>query len=161
MEPASGWSFSAILILMVDVHGIAARRMSEAGHMYTKTRRQIVDTLASLSGPATIPMILGAAPSLVQSSLYRNLAVLAEAGLVTRVDVGDDRSYFELSEAVTDDHHHHLVCRSCRSITDIALSKAAERSLDRAFVAAAGEAGFELEEHRVDLVGVCAACRSA
>lgn len=146
---------------MVDIHGIAKRRMDEAGHMYTRARRLIMDTLAATSGPASIPAILQAAPTLVQSSLYRNLAVLQEAGLVTRVDVGDDRSYYELSEAVTDDHHHHLVCRDCRSVVDVSLPAPAERALDRAFNAAAADAGFTLEEHRVDLVGVCADCNAA
>lgn len=144
---------------MADIHGIARRRMDDDGHMYTRARRLIMDTLAELDGPATIPIIMGAAPTLVQSSLYRNLAVLQSAGLVTRVDVGDDRSYYELSEAVTDDHHHHLVCTSCRSVTDVALPARTEQALDRAFGAAAADAGFELEEHRVDLVGVCAACQ--
>jgi Fe2+ or Zn2+ uptake regulation protein len=144
---------------MVDLHGTARHRMAGAGHMYTRARRLIMDTLASMSGPATIPAILQAAPTLVQSSLYRNLAVLNDAGLVTRVDVGDDRAYYELSETVTDDHHHHMVCRSCRSVTDIALPRQTERALDRAFTAAAGDAGFDLEEHRVDLVGVCSSCR--
>jgi Fur family transcriptional regulator, ferric uptake regulator len=145
----------------MDVHGIAKRRMDEAGHMYTRARRLIMDTLTSAATPATIQSILHSAPTLVQSSLYRNLAVLQDAGLVTRVDVGDDRSYYELSEAVTNDHHHHLVCRSCRSVVDIALPKQTERSLDKAFVTAATEAGFDLEEHRVDLVGVCSNCRAA
>jgi len=145
---------------MVDVHGIAKRQLDETGHMYSRARRVILDTLTSLNHPATIPQILEIAPSLAQSSLYRNLAVLHEAGLVTRVDVGDDRSYFELSEAVTNDHHHHLVCRSCRSVIDVALPDRAERALDRAFSTAAVDAGFKLEEHRVDLVGICATCRA-
>lgn len=118
-----------------------------------------MDTLARLGGPATIPTILGADPELKQSSLYRNLAVLQAAGLVTRVDVGDDRAYYELSEAVTQDHHHHLVCRECRSVSDIALPPRAERALDRELASAAAEQGFVLEEHRVDLVGTCADCR--
>lgn len=135
--------------------------MDDGGHMYTRARRLIMETLAEMSGPVTIPVILQAAPSLVQSSLYRNLAVLQSAGLVTRVDVGDDRAYYELSEAVTDDHHHHLVCTNCRSVTDVALPARTEKALDRAFIAAAADAGFELAEHRVDLVGVCADCRPA
>ncbi|HRE01779.1 MAG TPA: transcriptional repressor [Ilumatobacteraceae bacterium] len=145
----------------MDIHGIAKRQMDDAGHMYTRARRLIIDTLTTLNAPATIPTILQTAPTLVQSSLYRNLAVLQDVGLVTRVDVGDDRSYYELSEAVTDDHHHHLVCRVCRSVTDVALPTRAERALDKAFSEAAGVVGFELKEHRVDLVGVCADCQAA
>jgi len=153
--------FSAILIPMVDVHGIAKHQMDQAGHMYTRTRRLIMDTLAGAGGPTTIPVILQSAPTLVQSSLYRNLAVLQEVGLVTRVDVGDDRSYYELSEAVTDVHHHHLVCRSCRSVIDVVLPARIERALDKAFTESATAAGFALEDHRLDLIGVCATCRAA
>lgn len=119
-----------------------------------------MDTLARLGAPATIPAILEAEPSLKQSSLYRNLAVLQQAGLVTRIDVGDDRALFELSELVTDDHHHHLLCRECRTVVDVTLPRQAEQALDRAFRAVAEHAGYELTEHRVDLVGVCADCRT-
>lgn len=144
----------------MEMHAIARRRMDESGHLYTPGRQLVMEVLARLGAPVTIPTILGAEPGLKQSSLYRNLAVLQETGLVTRVDVGDDYAYFELSEAVTHDHHHHLVCRDCRSVIDIALPAPAERALDKAFEAAASDAGFTLEEHRVDLVGLCADCRA-
>ena len=144
---------------MSDLHGLARQALDADGQVYTRGRRAVMDTLARLGAPATIPAILDAEPALKQSSLYRNLAVLQQAGLVTRVDVGDDRAFFELSEQVTDDHHHHLVCRECRSVVDIALPHQAERALDQAFHAVAEQAGYELTEHRVDLVGVCADCR--
>jgi Fur family ferric uptake transcriptional regulator len=146
---------------MADIHTIARREMKSAGHMYTRGRQLLMDTLASLGGPATIPTILKHAPGLVQSSLYRNLAVLQETGLVTRVDVGEGRSYYELSELVTDDHHHHLVCRECSTVIDISLPPRTERALERALGDAATGSGFQLTEHRVDLVGVCADCRAA
>lgn len=144
---------------MPDLHGLARQALDEHGQVYTRGRRTVMDTLARLGGPATIPAILDAEPSLKQSSLYRNLAVLQQAGLVTRVDVGEDRAFFELSEQVTDDHHHHLVCRECRTVVDVALPRQAEQALDRAFHAVAEHAGYELTEHRVDLVGVCLPCR--
>lgn len=143
---------------MTEHDGIARQRMAAAGHVYTSGRARVVATLAELGAPATIPTILAAAPGLVQSSLYRNLAVLEEAGLVRRIDVGEGRAYFELGEALSDDHHHHLVCRSCGTVADITLPEPSERALDRAFSAAADEVGFQLEEHRVDLVGLCPDC---
>jgi len=135
--------------------------MRDAGHLYTRGRQLVMETLAGIGSPATIPMILRAEPSLVQSSLYRNLAVLQDAGLVTRVDVGDERAFFELSELVTKDHHHHLVCRGCNTVVDVTLPQRAERVLAQALGDAAQHAGFELEDHRVDLVGVCADCQAA
>ena len=145
---------------MTDVHDVARRALDADGQLYTRGRRAVIDTLARLSAPATIPTILDAEPSLKQSSLYRNLAVLQNAGVVTRVDVGDARAFFELSELVTDDHHHHLVCARCRSVVDVVLPRAAERALDRAFHDVAAAAGYDLTDHRVDLVGICAACRA-
>jgi Fe2+ or Zn2+ uptake regulation protein len=143
---------------MSELETLARERMASAGHVYTRGRQLVLQTLAELGKPATIPTILEASPALVQSSLYRNLAVLESAGLVSRVDVGDERAYFELSELVTQDHHHHLVCRSCNTVVDVTLSTRAERSLERALSEAAADAGFELEEHRVDLVGLCSDC---
>jgi len=151
-------SFSGILNFMSELHALARRNMTASGQMYTRGRQRLMETLASLDGPATIPAILQAEPSFVQSSLYRNLAVLQAAGLVTKVDVGDDRSYYELSELVTSDHHHHLVCRECRTVVDVTLSNRAERAIERGLADAAGDAGFQLEDHRLDLVGLCAAC---
>jgi Fe2+ or Zn2+ uptake regulation protein len=146
---------------MTDLDVLARQRMREAGHMYTRGRQLVMKTLHDLGVPATIPTILGAEPKLVQSSLYRNLGVLQEAGLVTRVDVGDERAFFELSELVTNDHHHHLVCRSCGTVVDVTLPPRAERALERALDEAADGSGFTLEDHRVDLVGVCADCGDA
>ena len=145
---------------MADLHGLARKALDDDGQLYTRGRRAVMETLARIGAPATIPAILEAEPELKQSSLYRNLAVLQEAGLVTRVDVGDDRAFFELSELVTDDHHHHLVCRECRTVVDVALPRQAERALDRAFHDVAAAAGYELTDHRVDLVGVCTECRA-
>lgn len=144
---------------VADIHGVARRQMDAAGHRYTTGRQRLMETLAALAAPVTIPAILTEAPGIAQSSLYRNLAVLQGAGLVTRVDVGEERSYFELSELVTEDHHHHLVCKLCAAVVDIVLPARAERVIERTLADAASEAGFELTEHRVDLVGVCATCR--
>ena len=38
----------------------------------------------------------------------------------------------KFGEEITNNHHHHLVCTSCGSVSDVTLSAAAERSLDKA-----------------------------
>jgi Fe2+ or Zn2+ uptake regulation protein len=147
--------------MSAQIDEVARDRMTGAGHIYTRGRQRIMATLAELGAPATIPTILAAAPGLVQSSLYRNLAVLQDAGLVTRVDVGDDRAFYELSELVTRAHHHHLVCRECNTVVDVTLPTRVERAIEQALTDVADVVGFELRDHRIDLVGTCAACRVA
>lgn len=146
---------------MSELHAVARRQLVAAGQLYTSGRQRLVEVLAEIDGPATIPMILQDRPEFVQSSLYRNLAVLHSAGLVTKVDVGEGRSYYELSELVTNDHHHHLVCRECRTVVDISLPSRIERSIDKGLHDVASGEGFQLEDHRLDLVGLCAACQAA
>jgi Fe2+ or Zn2+ uptake regulation protein len=99
-----------------------------------------------------------ATDDLAQSSVYRNLAVLEQAGVVTRVSGVDDRVRYELGEHLTG-HHHHLVCTSCGAVADVRIPDALEQDLERVLTRLAGSAGFAMEHHRLDLIGRCAACR--
>jgi Fe2+ or Zn2+ uptake regulation protein len=58
-------------------------------------------------------------------------------------------------------HHHHLICESCGGVADFTLLPALERDLDAALREAANAAGFRPDRHRLDLLGLCAACASA
>lgn len=147
--------------MVPEINRIAIARMDAAGHRFTRSRQLILATLAEISQPATIPMILQAELRLTQSSLYRNLVILEECGLVTRLTIGNDHALFELSEAVTDHHHHHLVCRHCNTVTDIDLPVQTEKLLDRTLAEATAATGFALEDHRLDLVGICDTCQTA
>lgn len=109
----------------------------------------------------TIPMILQHAPSLAQSSVYRNLTVLEQAGLVARIALGDDHAHFELSEQVTGTHHHHQVCTECGAVDVVTLPNPVERKLDVALASAAQATSFRLTGHRLNLIGFCAACDTA
>jgi Fe2+ or Zn2+ uptake regulation protein len=140
----------------VDLHATVAGRLRRLEQRYTANRRDVVVTLLSAGGPLTIPELQGAGPGQAQSSLYRNLAVLEEAGVVHRVPTTDGVARYELSEDLTD-HHHHLVCRQCGAVEDFAAPAGVERAVDRAMKEAAA-AGFVAESHRLDLVGLCAKC---
>lgn len=145
----------------IDPAGLAhevASRLATVGQRLTGTRRAIVEALAHAEKPLSIPEILSAGPGLAQSSVYRNLAVLERAGAVTRVVTTDEWARFELSEALTG-HHHHLVCSRCGAVDDVRIPDDIESDLDRALEILAERAGFQLQHHRLDLVGVCSACR--
>lgn len=136
-----------------------ARRLAAVEQRYTTGRRELVDVLERSDRPLTVPEILDAAgTSLPQSSAYRNLTVLADAGVVRRLLGTDELARFELAEDLAG-HHHHLLCRSCGSVSDVSAAPKLEQALSEAARLAAEEAGFEVTEHRIDLVGLCAACQ--
>lgn len=141
-----------------DTHGEVARLLRRARQRYTDGRRRLVDILADANRPLSIPEIIDAHPGLPQSTLYRNLQVLEQAGAVRRVvAVTDSTARFELAEQLTA-HHHHLICVSCGSVRDFRPSSRLEFALDRASDEAGRRDGFVADHHRLDLVGVCSDC---
>jgi Fur family ferric uptake transcriptional regulator len=141
-----------------DVHQLAATRLAAHSQRYTANRRRLVDVLIGSTGPLTIAGILSTSFDLAQSSAYRNLVVLEEAGVVHRIITSDDHARFELTEAITGQHHHHLICDRCGMIYDVTLPADLEGALERSLAVEAGRLGFRGDHHRVDLVGVCESC---
>lgn len=129
----------------------------EREQRYTGGRRRLVDALADAGTPVTLPGLLRLAPDLAQSSAYRNLALLEEAGVVRRLVHGGEHAHYELAEDLTE-HHHHLVCEECGLVRDITLDDALEAALDRALDGLARTEGFSPRHHALDVYGRCADC---
>lgn len=141
-----------------ELHRGIAARLLEVEQQYTPNRRAVVDVLATAEGPITLPEILDSDRSLAQSSTYRSLGVLVDAGVVRRLVHGGDRAHYELAEQLTE-HHHHLVCDECGTVVDVTLPTRVESTMDRTFSAAAGRHGFVASRHAIDIYGLCAECR--
>lgn len=145
-------------MVALDTHDIVSTRLRHADQRYTSRRRQLVEILVAGDGPMTIPQILEADRSLAQSSVYRNLSVFEEAGVVVRIVTSDDFARYELTEDLTG-HHHHLICATCGDVADFSLGESVESDLEGALRSAAREARFDVDHHRLDLVGVCTDCQ--
>jgi Fur family ferric uptake transcriptional regulator len=141
-----------------DLHVEIGHRLAESGQRYSTVRRQLVDALAGADRPQSVADLVAAVPDLAVSSAYRNLGVLAEAGAVTRVATDDDAARFELAEAVTERHHHHLVCTQCGLVLDYDPPARLESQLASGLDEVAQASGFVAESHRLDLFGRCAEC---
>jgi Fe2+ or Zn2+ uptake regulation protein len=140
------------------LHGAAADRMAALDQRYTASRRALVHALLQADRPLTITEILAGAKGMPQSSAYRNLTVLCEAGVARRLPGVDDLGRFELAEDLAG-HHHHLLCTSCGTLLDFAASPALEQALIEAARRVAAETGYEITGHRVDFDGLCPNCR--
>ncbi len=140
-----------------DLHSTVADRLRRVSQRYTPVRRAVVEVLATAGRPVSMAEVLEARPELAQSSVYRSLAVLEEAGVAHRLLGPDGFSRHELAEALTE-HHHHLVCVECGTVEDVPASGRLERMVATAVAQAAATTGFRPQTHRLDLVGVCARC---
>jgi Fur family ferric uptake transcriptional regulator len=141
-----------------ELHRTVRDRLDESDQRYTAGRRAVVDALAVADGPITLPELIDRAPTLAQSSAYRNLAVMEEVGIVRRLVHGSDHARYELAEDLTE-HHHHLICERCGTVRDVTLTLDLERRLDTAFDGLARSEGFVPAHHTIDIYGLCADCR--
>ncbi|MCB0978128.1 MAG: transcriptional repressor [Acidimicrobiales bacterium] len=140
------------------LHHDVSLRLRDVDQRYTAGRRRLVERLAKLARPVTIPELVGGATGLALSSAYRNLSVLEEVGVVARVHSGAEHARFELAEDIVGDHHHHLICESCGRVEDFTVAAKVERSIEGTLDRVAAEHGFVVTSHSLDLFGTCEDC---
>ena len=144
----------------IDVHYTADERLRRDGQRYTANRRVLIDALREADRPVTVLELIDGAPGMAQSSAYRNLSVLEDAGVVRRLVTADDTARYELAEDLTG-HHHHLICERCGSVIDIDVPAELEDGVTSFSSSIAKSHGFRIEHHRLDLIGICPACSAA
>jgi Fe2+ or Zn2+ uptake regulation protein len=143
-----------------ELHAKVADLLAAIGQRYTSGRRLLVDALDRAGSPLPLPAILGRHGDLKQSSVYRNLAALEQAGVVRRVITDEDFGRYELTEDLTG-HHHHLVCSNCGAVEDVDFASGFEDTLEAQLAELAERTGFSTVSHRLDLIGLCRTCAAA
>jgi Fe2+ or Zn2+ uptake regulation protein len=124
----------------------------------TKQRQAIFEAIECHGGHLTADeihrLVRRRFPRLSLGTVYRNLRLLVAQGGLRELDFGMAVTYFE----TTKNSHYHLICRVCGSIVDADIP--VERGLQSVVGQASNLGGFCIEEHRLDFIGVCAACQS-
>jgi Fur family ferric uptake transcriptional regulator len=141
-----------------DLHGVVEDRLRGVDQRYTAGRRAIIGLLVSAGHPVSIGDIAECLPGLPRSSAYRHLTDLEAAGIVRRVTANDEFTRFELAEDLTE-HHHHLLCITCGKVIDVTLPAGFEQAVATTIGQLADAEGFQPQSHRLDVLGVCAACQ--
>jgi Fe2+ or Zn2+ uptake regulation protein len=140
-----------------ELHVAVEARLRSVGQRYTPKRRALVHALSAARNPVAVTELAMEDRSLPQSSLYRNLTVLEQAGAVRRVLLDERTARYELAEDLTQ-HHHHVVCGSCGAVEDVTVPAPLERQVVRSLAELAGRTGFTDLGHRLDLFGTCRSC---
>lgn len=91
--------------------------------------------------------------SVSTQAVYDVLAAVTAAGLVRRVEPAGHPARYEPQ---TGDNHHHVVCRSCGAIGDVACHAGAAPCQHPT-----NDHGFVIDEAEVTYWGLCPDCTSA
>jgi Fe2+ or Zn2+ uptake regulation protein len=140
-----------------ELDALATALLRALDQRYTTSRRALVRALAEAGRPLTMSEVVARVEGTPQSSAYRNLTVLCEAGVARRLPGVDDLGRFELAEDLAG-HHHHAVCASCGTVVDFEAPSRLERLLVEAAKLVTAETGYEITSHRLDFEGRCPRC---
>jgi Fur family transcriptional regulator, peroxide stress response regulator len=91
----------------------------------------------------------GKFPNMSVATVYNNLRVFREVGLVKELTYGDASSRFDY---VTSDHYH-VICDECGKIVDFHYP-----GLDEVEQLASHVTGFKVRNHRMEIYGTCDNC---
>jgi len=117
----------------------------------TNVRLQIFTILSEATQPLSIKQIVDKVNNAHFVSVYRSIDALHEVGIVKQVPQGF-KNLFELSESFIP-HHHHAICSSCGSITNIKSSH-----LEKLIREISENIQFKEASHQIELHGMCANC---
>lgn len=132
----------------------STERLEDTGYRLTAPRRAVLDAITSISRPFTIEELSDRLPNIGRATVFRTVKLLNELDIVCRVPLEDGGVRYERSRS--DEHHHHLICSACGSVTEFS-----DPTLDAAIEQNAATAGFALDGHSAELYGRCASCQGA
>ena len=128
--------------------------VDRAGYRLTEPRRVLAGLIADRSGHFAASDLVSEARvrrlGIGRATIFRTLEVLSELGIVERLDLPSGEHAYVVCEPA---HHHHVVCSHCGRTVEI--EDAGLRTVVRRI---ARRTGFRVDEHRLELFGVCAAC---
>lgn len=130
----------------------------ERGQRVTAERLTLLDEIFAQHGHIDAEHLLASLRSrgakISRATVYRNLELLVECGLVHKQRLGRDRHLYEHVHA--GQRHHHLVCAQCGRVVEFISPgiAALQTEICRAH-------GFRPERHTLQIIGLCNDCDPA
>lgn len=132
-----------------------AARIRAEGHRLTPQRQLILDSLCEFGDHATIQQIYdvvhATAPAIDRATIYRSLHFFEQLKMVVSAEI-DRTIVYEIAHP---EPHHHLVCTSCGSVTD--LDDHHFKHLQEHLL---HDHGFKAQFDHLTIDGLCANCHA-
>lgn len=127
--------------------------MTDKFYRYSSQRARVLEILKNTDTHPTADWVYETLkkefPKLSLGTVYRNIGILIEQGLVKRIQSGSTFDRFEANTTA----HYHLICEKCGKIMDFKMTEKNELEKQASL-----ETDFEIHGHRVDFFGLCSQC---
>jgi Fur family ferric uptake transcriptional regulator len=132
----------------------AVELLREHGVQVTAQRLAIVRVVAELPHATADELgdvVRAQLGAISRQAVYDSLGVLVDKNLIRRIQPAGSAARYEIRVG---DNHHHLICRSCRTMFDVDCAVGEVPCLT-----ADDDHGFEVDEAEVIYWGRCPTCR--
>lgn len=133
-----------------------AAALRRVGLRVTASRLAVLTALKAGAAHSSVDLLVSAVRDRLgdgsAQTVYNVLRTFTDAGLVRRIEPAGRPGLYELRVG---DNHHHIVCRSCDAIVDVACAMGETPCLN-----AADDSGFDIDEAEVTFWGRCPTCKS-
>ncbi len=132
-----------------------AELLKENGLKATFQRMNILEVLEKnghMSIDAIYNDITKIHPSLSLATIYKNIILMVEKGVVVEVPISGLKSKYELAK----EDHIHLVCTECGDVED----KPCVKETDIVLSTLIKKESFILNKRQINLYGVCKECQN-
>ena len=86
------------------------------------------------------------------ATVYRTLSLLEDSEMVTSLSFGAQGKKYELGAK---DHHDHIICTKCGSISEFV-----DEEIESRQKKIAEELSFVMQEHSMQIYGICKTCQT-
>jgi Fur family ferric uptake transcriptional regulator len=130
--------------------------IEKRGLKHSRQREVILETFLGMGGHVPVEALFARVreqdPRVGTATVYRTMKLLADCGLAVQRQFGDGQTRYEPARG--GGHHDHLICTGCGRIVEFENERIEELQLR-----VARSHGFEVESHKLEMYGRCAACR--
>lgn len=132
--------------------------LKKNGEKFTIQREVILETLYNsdehLTPEALHQLIQKQHPELKTgiATIYRTLSRLEDSEIVTSLSFGAQGKKYELGAK---DHHDHMICTECGNITEFV-----DQAIEERQHKIADELGFKMQDHSMQIYGICKNCQN-
>ena len=133
--------------------------LKKKGYKLTPQRRSIVDTIIDnegkhLTAEEIYDKVKKSCPEIGLATVYRTILLLEELGVISRLDLNDGCSRYEIVHSNETHRHHHLICNICHKVSEVQddLLEDLEMSIEKHYL-------FKILDHSVKFYGICDECQ--